>query len=130
MAKYLYQLLMELVFGFGLWCLKPLSTIFQLHRGGQFCWWRNPENPEKNTNGCKSLNTLPYIVVSSAHRPAGFELTTLLVIGTNCIGSFKSDCHTNLTTTISQLSVHTIYRALIMWSLGTIILISRSLFHY
>ena len=30
--------------------LTPLSAIFQLCHGSQFCWWRKLEYPEKTTN--------------------------------------------------------------------------------
>ena len=63
--------------GLGLWCLTPLSTIFQLYRGCQFYWWKKPECMEKTTD-------LYYIILHRVHHAwAGFEITTSVVIDTD-----------------------------------------------
>jgi len=80
------------------------NNILAISWHDQFYWWRKPEYPEKSRPVASHRHTLSHNVVSSTplHVRTGFELTTLVKTGTDCIGSGKSNYHMITTMTPSM----------------------------
>ena len=94
------------LFGVRKFCYYPYSTIFHLYRGGQFYLWRKPEYPEKTTDLSRHWQAF-HILLYRLHPPrAGFALTNLVVICTDCTGSCKSHYQTIMTTTAPFIQCH------------------------
>ena len=90
----------------GLWCLMQLSTIFHYIVDVYFIGGVNRSTWKKPSNYFASHRQT---CIEYTSQWAGFELRTLVVIGTNCTGSCKSNYHTITITTASYKSSYNLH---------------------
>jgi hypothetical protein len=83
------------------------NNILFIYRGDQLYWWSKQDYTKKTTDLPQIPNKLYRIMLYRVHLAwEGFELTTLVVICTDSIGSCKLNYHTITITMVGPYCMH------------------------
>ena len=79
-----------------------------------------PEYPEKTTDLPQVTDKLYHIICCIKQTSSKFELTTLVVMGTDCIGNYKSNFYTITTASIFS-NIYFFFKGYFLFSVGDVI---------